>query len=176
VRDLAEEAVASLATELRESVVAAQVHKGTRYTVAQASFSQALMVDMSLQARGTFYNSATGRVLLAHMDSADLAATVSRYGIPGSEMWPEASAKAGFARELSRIREAREAAVSVAGGTVQFFAVPVFGPDGRVWLALGVSLPSIRFVPPHSGTVVSALHRKASELADQLEMAEGESA
>ena len=169
---LAGEAVGHLAEEIHESVVAARVYKGTRYTIAQATFDQALMVNSTLQARGTFYSCATGRVLLAFMSQAEQETVVQRFGLPPRELWAEATTPGGLDRQLARIREDGEVVLTTAAGAVRFLAVPVFGPDGGVWLALGVSLPSIRFVPSHDKRVMDGLRRGAMELAAQLALAD----
>ncbi len=168
VHSLAEAAAAHLAEEVREGVVAAVADHGIRYTIAQASFRQALMVDASVQARGNFYTNATGRVLLAYLPDAERDAIVARDGLPTAAVWEDASTAAGMREALSAIRAAGLTEMRVVGGAVVFLSAPVFGPDGRVWLALGISLPATRYVGDHRERVVAGLSKEAAELSSQL--------
>ena len=168
VGGMAEQAVGHLAEELKEGVVAAAIYRGFRYTIAQATFRQALMVDASMQARGNFYNSATGRVLLAHMAPEERAAVVARDGLPDAEHWPGIGAGAQLEAELARIRSERLAEVTAAKGTVQFVAAPALGPDGRAWLALGVSLPTVRYAGANRERILAGLRQTADDLSARL--------
>jgi IclR family acetate operon transcriptional repressor len=168
VRSLAEEAVARLADEVRESVVAAVVYNSTRYTIAQASFQQALMVNANVQAKGNFYTNATGRVLFAYMPDEEREAIIARNGMPTKETWGAAVTRAGMREALASIRDEKLTQMRTAGGAVVFLSVPVFGPDGEVWLALGISLPASRHVGDHRKQVVSGLRKAAAELSNHF--------
>lgn len=165
VRSLAEQAAAHLAEEVRESVVAAVAYHGIRYTIAQASYRQALMVDASVQAKGNFYTNATGRILLAFMPTEEREAIITRDGMPAQAVWAEAATESGLHQALAMIREKRLMEMQTAGGTVAFISVPVFGPDQTVWLALGVSLPASRCLGDHREQIITGLQKSASELS-----------
>lgn len=171
VQGLAEEAVAHLAERIRESVVAAVVHRNRRYTIAMATFQQALMVDTRLQARGTFFNSATGRILLAYMPENQRETVLATDGLPPREAWPEATTPQGLCDCLEKIRKAGIETLPTHQGAIHFLAAPVFGPGGTAWLALGVSLPTSRFAGAHRTEVVQGLRSEADDLGQRLALA-----
>jgi DNA-binding IclR family transcriptional regulator len=129
------------------------------------------MVDNSLTARGNFFECATGRVLLAAMDREELARVLARDGQPSAQAWSEAGSACGLSECLATIRRDRLVVMPTAGGAVQFVAVPVDGPDGKVWLALGVSVPTSRFSPARRKAIVAAVKQAAADMASHLALA-----
>ena len=65
---------------------------------------------------------------------------------------------------------------TIAGGQAQLLAVPVFGPDGRCWASLSVSLPLSRYSGAHKEEVWSGMRSAAKAMADRLALAYGASA
>ncbi len=172
LRRVAEQAVRDLTEATREAVNAAVVHRGERYTLAHATYRQALMVDSGLVAGGTFYSSATGRLLLAHMPAAQQREIISRLGMPGA-VWPEVTSPAALATTLAELRWQRVVLVTPRGGEIQYLAAPVCGPSGEVWMALGLSLPMSRFRGEHRAKALGALQAAADRASREIDVALG---
>lgn len=167
---VAEKAVWELSTATHEAVNAAMVHKGERYTLAHATFRQAVMVDTHLIAGGTFYTCATGRLLLAHMARGQQQETIARLGMPGAA-WAGICSPEDLAEALAALRQQEVVMVTPPGAEVQYVAAPVVGPSGEAWMALGVSLPASRFRGEHRDGVLRALQTTAEHASREIELA-----
>jgi DNA-binding IclR family transcriptional regulator len=169
---VAERLVPQLSGRLRESVTAAMIYHGERYTVAHTTYRQALMVDTGMMINGTFYNSATGRVLLAYLPDEQQGEIIQHIGLPGEE-WPEVSSTNELSMALQAIRRDETAEMIIGQNEVIYIAMPVFGPDNKVWMSIGVSLPTNRFVGDHRLRVVNelkrAVHRAGTEITLEME-------
>ena len=167
---LARDTVGSLAEEVRESAAAAVISKGERFTIAVATFKQGVVVDVALLKRGSFYDNATGRILLAFLDDAGLKENVARKGLPGDE-WEDVTSYGDLKKSLERIRRDKIAFKSAEGGEVQFLAVPVFGPGEKVWAAIGILMPSSRFKGDHKKEVIDKLKSAGERMSYELSSA-----
>lgn len=95
--------VAVLAAHLGETVLLAVLRDGRRFTLCQADGSRAIQVRTTVLLDPNPYRRATGRLLLAHLDPAALAAFIRAAGLPGAE-WPEARSRSALDSVLARIR------------------------------------------------------------------------
>ncbi len=167
-KTLAGEVARRLSEDVRESVVVAKVLNGERYTVATAtSRHNSLMVDTTILEATSFYRNATGRVLLAYLGAPELKEIIGRAGLPGDE-WEEVGSHGELRKCLKFIRDEGMAFKLTADGQVQFVAVPVFGPDGKVWASIGVSLPASRFKGRHRTEVVEGLRSAGERMSREL--------
>ena len=145
LRRSAKPIIRDLCRQTGETVLLAVYREGNRATVFSAESGQALRVGAQLGADKHFYDTATGRLLLARLPVGEQAACLARLGPPTPREWPEAAeSRTALERELARIAGAGLAVLEKAGSHVTALAVPVAaGPDGLV-AALGMYYPSVR--------------------------------
>ena len=101
------------------------------------------------------------------MGQAELDAFVQAFGLPGDQ-WPEASSLETLKRELARIRDAGMAQRLSEDGEAIFLAWPVFGPGGRVWASLLVTLPTSRYHGEHQRQILSETKAGAQVMSQRL--------
>ena len=166
---LAGETVGALAEEIRESAVAAIISRGERCTIATATFKQEVIVETTFLKKGSFYDTATGRILLSYLNSAALKEIVKRKGLPGNE-WAGIRSYQDLERVLAGIKKERIALMSPGKGEAQFLAVPVFGPDGEACASIGVSIPSSRFKGKHRKEVINKLKIAGEDMSRELSL------
>lgn len=166
---IAEEIVENLAGEIKESVLVAKIYNGERCTIASAVYRQTVMVDTSILKKTSFYENATGRVLLAYLDDSELKKIVKMDGMPGDE-WPEVHSYTELKQALSKIKSSKIAFKTTNDGDAQFLAVPVFGPDNNMQAAIGVSLPSIRFKGKHKKEVMDKLKAAGERMSHKISL------
>ena len=156
----AEPVMKLLAEEIKESVVLVVFYKGERYTIAEVSFQNHLLnVNLNVFKKGSCYETATGRVLLAYLDEKDLKDFVKRNGYPG-EMWNNINTLEEMKKQLEKIRKER-IEILMREETVAI-GVPIFDSEGKVCASLGVYLPVIRFQGENRKKIIKEL-KKASE-------------
>lgn len=163
---VAEPLMAALAKKVNETVLLATLREGKRFIVAQIDGKQTIQVDRNLFFQDTIYQTATGRMLLAHLNERNLNALVSEQGLPGS-LWPQASSPSKLKAELEKIR--RQGWVChQPGNEVMGIAYPV-SEGGNVVAALGLFLPAFRFKGAHKTAVMKGMSATAEAISKRLE-------
>ncbi|MFH0940217.1 MAG: IclR family transcriptional regulator [Planctomycetota bacterium] len=165
--DLAEENARALAEEIREVVTVGALLNGERYNLAKASVDQVITVGSQMEHRPLPYETATGRVLLAWLDEDALEEVIAKKGLPGSA-WPEIRSKKELTQALKAIRKAEIACWHSPDGEAEAAAVPIIGPDGRAWAAIGAILPSYRSDGGRRESVIAGLRVTAKRMSCAL--------
>ncbi len=167
-RDLiapAEPVVARLGAELAETALLATLSHGKRYILCVAHGSPAIRVRLDQPYRNDVYETATGRVLLAHQPAGEVERLLAAHGAPGRS-WPEAADAAALREALARIREQGRHVTTDVPELVQA-GWPV-REAGRVVAALGVALPAMRYEGEHRDAILRAGERASAELTEKL--------
>jgi len=154
----AEPAMARLTELTGETSVLAVLRGGRRVTLREVDGGAAVQVRAEVLREDDPWVSATGRVLVAGLAEDALGDFLRSAGRPGAR-WPEAATAAGLAAALEEIR--RQGFALVDRGEVTGLAFPVT-ESGRTVAALGIFLPTFRFVAPHREAVIEALRAAAA--------------
>lgn len=152
-----------LAAELREDVVVSILRGGRKFIICQAEGNNEVQLSKSLRLTDDVYQTATGRVLIAHLDKAGLDGIMAAYGMPG-ERWPGCGTRKALMEKLAVVRN-DDLAINDSLQHAVYLAVPI-RMDGKVAAALGVSVPKYRFVAPHSENVLAALKSCAAKIGE----------
>ena len=164
---LAQRHADALAEDIGENVTVATLRDGQRYNLAAASADHSVTVSARLHERPSPYDTATGRALLAFADESSRAAVLARHPSPGRD-WPEARTRRGLRQALAEIRDAGMAEVTTRDGQARMLAVPVLGPDGSAWAAIGTAVPAYRLGARRRREILAALRRAAERLGGAL--------
>lgn len=173
LRELAERHALKLAEALGATVTVATLEAGQRHKLAKATVDAGPVLDDSSERRVDLYTTATGRMLLAFADEAERERAVEFYGLPG-ERWPEAADVDALTEQLASIRLEGVAVAASADGRTQAVAVPVHGPDGRVWAAIGSAIGPVATPTAGSRGHNQALWATAKQFSDDLRLRLGE--
>jgi len=169
---VSEPVMKALAEEIKESVVLAIFWKGERYTIATASYeNQLLTVNLNQFIGSSCYQQATGRILLSYLDEKILNDYVKRNGFP-KEMWDNIKNYNDLQKELKKIREKKIEIIERE--TVVAIAVPIFGPDGKIYASLGVYLPKIRFKGKRKEKIIKEIKKAGEQITLKLGGENGE--
>ena len=126
--------------------------------------------DRDIQARGnvdrTVYDSATGRLLLAHQAEAEQVRFARTYGLPTEEVWPGITTEPQLLNALAQLRETG-LSIDHTNRQIVGLAVPLY-QQGQVKAALGVFLPEIRYTDAHRDEIIHALRQTASRINQNL--------
>ncbi len=169
---VAERHARALAEKLGELVTVGTVRHGHRYNLAKATVNRSITVDAELHMRPSPYDTATGRMMLAHLSDPELAEVIEANGLP-AEGWPEVSNREELTAELQRIRAQGHAARASPDGEAEALAVPVFGPEGTVCAAVGTGIPRYRLDDERRAHVLAVLGRAAGAMAEELSLEMG---
>lgn len=162
----AEPFLAGLAAELRETASLAILRQGRRVLLSESDGGQEVQARSTPSQNYDPYTSAGGRLLLAHLAEAELAAFLASAGLPAKGVWPEVTSEAVLRRCLADIRAAGLAMREQP--EVVGIAVPVLDGAGSC-AALGVFLPTYRFVDRHRQAVLELTRRTAQALSAHLQ-------
>lgn len=168
LRELAEAHALALAGKIGATATVAALEGGQRHKLAKATAQAGPVLDDTSERHVDLYTTATGRLLLAYADDHQRAQALAYYGRPGPQ-WPEVTEGALLAAALAAIRQAGVAVVGAVGAEGQALAVPVWGPDGRVWAALGCVAGARQGAPePLKATLRGAAEQFAADLKQRL--------
>ena len=162
----AEPLMIALAKKVDETVLLVTLREGKRFIVAQIDGKQTIQVDRNLFFQDTIYQTATGRMLLAHLDEREFKEFIAKEGLPGSR-WPEtASSLANLKAALNAIRK-RGFACYKTTGEVMGIACPIFEKDKAI-AALGLFMPAFRFKGAHKTTIMKGMSATAAAISTRL--------
>ena len=162
---VAEPLVTQLAAEVRETVLVSTLSRGTRFTLCQVDGTRDVQVKAQPMATANVYETATGRLLLAHLGSKELAAFVRENGLPGTR-WSEVDGEEALGAVLVTLRKAQVVA-HVTPHQVVGLACPIREGE-RVVAALGLFLPEYRFVGEHKEAILRGMRRTAERISSRV--------
>jgi DNA-binding IclR family transcriptional regulator len=140
---VSQEPMKELQGKLNECCILAVIRDKMRYTLHKVSSTQELQVITNNEEKHA-YLTATGRMILACMDTQERELFIQKFGLPGG-MWEGVGDQHDLIRELDRIK-AEQLAVHHDGAHVVGVGAPVF-KDEKVIASLGIYLPEVRFTP-----------------------------
>ncbi len=150
-----------------ETPLIAQIKGGTRYVIDYATGNFKLMNSGDTILAGDSYNSATGRLICAHLSPYELYDFIDKNGLPTKEQWQEFNSKEDFIKELSLIKEAKYVCYKTSKTAIGYAAPLFVGKEffGALGLAVNANNPSS--VKNHD-TFVKALLCAAKEINRRL--------
>lgn len=163
---LAQRTADDLAVRVRETVVVSALRGAERFVIGYSVGTQNLTVRLDPDEPRSPYDVCTGRVLLAHLSPAELEAVIQVRGYPGRE-WLGICDRESLDRALEQVRAAGMALQHDPKRQVQTLAAPIYGPDGRAWAAIGISMPASRF-GGEQDPVLAELREAAARMSDVL--------
>ena len=137
---VAKEPIKKLKATINESSILAILKNNARIVLYKEVSSHELQANTRDEKNA--YMTATGRILLAFLDSSEQRSFVSTYGMPG-KMWPEIKTEKDLYIELSKIK-ANGIALHRADSDIIGVGAPVHKRD-KVVASIGVYLPETRF-------------------------------
>ena len=150
--EAAEAAVAQLAAELGETVLAVRLHGPRLDILAEAAGNRSIMVHPDALRDISPTTWATGRVLLAWLAESDPRRR------PGDH-------NPDFPRELARIQQDRIAFRRSPDREIQSVAVPVLIDDHAI-AAVGLCMPMFRYETTNRARLITGLRQAAEHIAD----------
>ncbi len=162
----AREPLRRLSAALDETIILAVYHGGQRHSILTLESRRDLRVGAKMGADDHFYDTATGRMLLAQLDEDEIAALAERLG-PRPPIWPEARSEAGFRAVLARF--AAQELAELHKDHTEALAVPLRLSSSGMIAALGLHYPAVRDNPERRRMLVEALRRAAGEVQAENE-------
>lgn len=168
----AEPLMANLAKKVNETVLIAILRGNERFIIIQIDGNQSVQVGRDMFQKDTIYQTATGRLLLAHLNEKELNEFIAEEGLPRS-CWPEASSLANLKSMLETIRK-RGSVCYKNSSDVMGIAYPIREKDklrperDKVVAALGLFLPAFRFKGAHKSTIMKEMSAAAAAISERL--------
>jgi DNA-binding IclR family transcriptional regulator len=128
---------------VNETVILAVDADDRRHSILSCESEHELRVTATTGSDAHFYDTATGRVLLALRTPQAVQAFAAQHGLPG-DAWPAVATAAGLAQALAAIRQAGSADFVRPASHVRALAVPVQVRESRLPTALGLFYPTVR--------------------------------
>lgn len=160
--------VNDLHAEANETVILAVDLGGRRHSILSCESAHELRVTAGTGVDDHFYDTATGRMLLALRTPEAVQEHVDRHGLPGPA-WPEVTDRESLAEVLDELRGAGH--VQLAKPTSHVLALAVALPLTRPAIAasLGLFYPTVRDRRGHQAQMLKRLHAAARTIADRYE-------
>lgn len=169
IKDLVQEAkvpMQELAEKLNETCLLAILRKTDLKRIILHQFQSSHNLTVRNITEKDAYDTASGRLMLAYLLDKELESLIDKFGLPGLDVWPEASIKEGLFRELNGIRESG-VAFQLNNNHVVVFAVPVL-KENSVIACLSVYMPEMRYQGETKNIVLNHLKQAARQINNSL--------
>ncbi len=160
-----QEVMENLTAQLGESCILGVLRNNKRYALSAVNSQQDIQVRV--HSERNIYETASGRVLLAHLKEGDLQRFIDLNGLPDVELWPRAANTDGLKAELATILRDELVITHLKNRHVMGFAVPVFAGKDMV-AGLSVFLPEYRYSEGKRQEIVKALKQAAKQISARL--------
>lgn len=162
--------VEALAEETGEYVLLATLQQGAVIRLLEIEGNRPLRVFPPAEARSSPHTMATGKVLMAFLREPEQQEMLRKIHDPPPSRESRAPVnESELRRQLHRIRkQAFAECIEENGEGIVAVAVPVRSRNGTVIAALGLSLPTLRYMPPFSETLRPRLEKTAGEIENTL--------
>lgn len=142
--------------------------------ICEATYADGVIVRTESRIWDTPWDSATGRILIAHLDAEARRAVVASHGLPG-DAWDGIATEASLDAALAAVRQGGPHVLKRANGSCAV-AVPIRDARGTVHASLGVSLLAAHWDGGHRALIDACLAEHASELSRHIgrELQQGE--
>lgn len=168
LKHAATQPVEALHAQTNETVILAVDVEGRRHSILSCESEHELRVTAATGVDDHFYDTATGRMLLALRSPPEAQTFVGEHGLPGAE-WPEAAGRSGLTRMLASIRAAGHAELTKPQSHVRALAVPVSLPGCPLRAAIGLFYPTVRDAAGRRADLLQRLHEAARQIEDAYE-------
>jgi len=157
-----------LAQATGETVHVGILHDGVVVTVQVVEGTHAVRMHSTVGKRSPAHASALGKVLLAHLPEAEVAAILQRHGMP--RFTPNTiTTHAALRTALARVREQGHAAdeEEIEPG-LRCLAAPITDPAGRPLAALAISAPASRMTEAVRAALLPQVVAAAARISRML--------
>jgi DNA-binding IclR family transcriptional regulator len=164
-KSLVDRALPSLQTlskKLKETTILSALSGDEKIVLCQVEANQNIQVNADSVANSDVYSTATGRLLVAHLEETDLAKIVKKHGFPGAA-WNQIRTLEGF-KEASQAIRKQGYSIVVTSGEIVGIGFPIF-EAGTVVAALGLYLPEHRFKDEHKKSILLEMQKTAQQLS-----------
>lgn len=151
----------------KEACVCSILANGERVMVGVVDSTHAVRVAQATVEAVPFFGRATGRMLAAMADAAELQQILDRQGLPGAN-WDGLADDDALRRELARMRKQGWCGVTDADQGLVGIACPVLLANGDCWGVLGAYAPVYRCDQRRCRQLLVSLKQSASALATAL--------
>lgn len=163
--NVAKDIMEELTDKLNESCIIGVLRNYKRYILHAVNATQEVQVNLSSERN--VYETASGRLLLAHLPDKELNHFIKQNSLPNAELWEEASTTKGLVEAFEKIRKDGIVITHLKNRHVKGFAVPVFSND-QVVASLSVFLPEYRCSSARQKEIVQSLKTAAAAISQKL--------
>jgi IclR family transcriptional regulator, KDG regulon repressor len=161
---IAVEPVKALCAKLNESCILAIVKDNMRVTLHKELSTHELQVVTSGEEKNV-YLTATGRIILACMNSGDRNNFIQKYGLP-NDMWPDIKNEDDLIIELKKIKE-KQLAIHNDGKHIIGVGAPIYKNE-EVVASVGIYLPEARFTYKEQEKIFSEIKKAAQQISEEF--------
>lgn len=168
VVEAAQPVVAECAKRIGESVLVACLQSGRRYILCHENGNPELEITVDQSWYDDLYQTATGRLLLAHAPKEEVLKYVARRGLPSAREWDGIDSEKSLLKRLDALRNDGMVVSESPNGGLVIMAFPIVR-KGAVEAALGISIPTGSFKAKGRERIVSAGKDAADRISESLE-------
>lgn len=165
LREIGARICAETAEKIEEAVVLANTENLERQVIAESDGGQLLTVSSKLLANKGFYDTVTGRILLAWSGADFQKSVLEKNGLPGAE-WVEAASKEKFFRALQGVKH--ETLYSFEKKDLVVYGSPVFSKSGKLVASIGAYVPKFRHTAQRGKKIAESLKSAAERIQEKI--------
>ncbi|NBA85580.1 helix-turn-helix domain-containing protein [Emticicia sp. CRIBPO] len=154
-----------LTERLNENFLLAVINGNLRVAIYRTFADQDLQVRTAVEKN--IYDSASGRLIVAMFSENELERYTEKYGLPSTDIWPEADTHEKFRSLVEVIKKQGYAIQTSVRKQVVGIAVPVY-KDAKVIASLSIYMPEYRFMNADKTDIIKQLVKGASDISKRI--------
>lgn len=154
-----------LSTKTGEASSVSRIHNMKKYVLASCRSSNPIQIEDSFLYLDSLYQTATGRVLLAHQERSEQKRLLVEHGLP-TPLWNGANDEKDFFKLLDQIKK-EDVYIFEPLPELVFMATPIYVKE-KLFGALALSLPSYRMTPDKRYSFSGAILEYAEKIKTLL--------
>lgn len=142
-----------------------QLHNSKKHVLCTCKSANPIQLDDTLLYLDPIYQTATGRVLMAHSGRREQDLIIADHGLPGAA-WDKISETQAFYKKLEALKN-EDICIVEPQKDIVFMAVPIYMKD-KIFGALALSIPSYRLTADRRYFFSSELLRIAEKIKNDI--------
>lgn len=154
----------AITKKMNENTLLCVLKGDMRVVILRVQSDNELQANTAIEKRAT--DTASGRLLIAMQDDAEIEKHIVKYGVPTKEEWDGVTSKKTFQKQIEKIREQGYAA-QVTKNQIIGVALPIL-KNGKVIASLSLYMPFLRYNNSNKEDIIRLVRRAAEKISRNL--------
>lgn len=162
--DAAKQEMEAVTKKMNENSLLCILNGDMRVVILRIQSDNELQANTAVEKKAC--DTASGRLLIAMQDDAELEKFIAKYGIPDKEEWDGVTNKKSFLKQIGKIRTQGYAA-QITKNQIIGLALPIM-KNGKLVAALSIYMPVLRYNNSNKDEIIKLIKRASDKISKNL--------